>query len=136
MASKPWIRPAAPGDIEKILDLCAEHAAFEQEEFSLDGKADALRHALFDGVPRLRCFVVEAGNSLAGYATVTRDFSTWKTAEYLHMDCLYIAPGHRDAGLGAEMMHRIARNASALGCATLEWQTPPWNTGAARFYER
>lgn len=136
MASKPLIRPALPRDTEEIVHLCAEHAAFEQAEFLPGGKADALRHALFDGVPRLRCFVIEAGDSLAGYATLTTDFSTWKAAEYLHMDCLYIAPGYRDAGLGAEMMHLIARDARALGCATLEWQTPVWNARAARFYER
>ena len=71
-----------------------------------------------------------------GYATCTRDFSTWKAAEYLYVDCLFINPGYRDAGLGAEMMRIIARNASQLGCATLEWQTPAWNRNAARFYER
>jgi GNAT superfamily N-acetyltransferase len=80
--------------------------------------------------------VAEADGAIAGYATCTRDFSTWRAAEYLHMDCLYVAPGFRNAGIGGEMMRALSRHAGALGCATVEWQTPAWNADAVRFYER
>jgi GNAT superfamily N-acetyltransferase len=136
MAPKPVIRAVKPGDIEDVVRLCAEHAVYEKAQFSPEGKADRLRSALFAGVPRLWCFVAEAGGSIVGYATCTRDFSTWKAADYLYMDCLFIDPEYRNAGLGTEMMRVIARRAGALGCATLEWQTPAWNASALRFYER
>lgn len=52
------------------------------------------------------------------------------------MDCLFVDPGYRNVGLGTEMMEVSAQRAGALGCATLEWQTPAWNANAARFYPR
>lgn len=114
----------------------ADHAGFEQAEFPPDGKADALRHAVLAGVPRLRCFVIEAAIRWQVTPPAPGIFFTRRATEYLHMDCLYIDPAYRDAGLGAEMMRLMARHARALDCATLQWQTPAWNTGAARFYER
>jgi len=102
MPSKALVRPAQLGDIENLLRLAPITRASNRRN------------------SRLRCFVIEAGNSLAGYATCTRDFFTWRAAEYLHMDCLYIDPAYRDAGLGAEMMRLMARNARALDCAMLQ----------------
>jgi GNAT superfamily N-acetyltransferase len=52
------------------------------------------------------------------------------------MDCLYVVPAYRNAEIGAEVMQAIARHAEAIGCATLEWQTPIWNINAARFYKK
>jgi hypothetical protein len=69
MAPKPVIRAVKLGDIENVVRLCAEHAAYEKAQFSPKGKADRLRRALFAGVPRLWCFVAEAGGSIVGYAT-------------------------------------------------------------------
>jgi hypothetical protein len=63
---------------------------FERAEFSSDGKAEALHKALLAGAPRLQCFVAEADDSLVGYASCTQDFSTWKAAEYLNMDCVFV----------------------------------------------
>lgn len=136
MSPKPLIRVAQPGDVDDVVRLCAKHAAYEQAQFSPEGKADSLRSAVFGSVPRLWCFVAEADSSIVGYATCTRDFSTWRAADYLYMDCLFIDPGYRNFGLGTEMMGVIAQSAGALGCATLEWQTPAWNANAARFYTR
>jgi GNAT superfamily N-acetyltransferase len=136
MPTKPLIRAAQPSDVDDVVRLCAEHAAYEQAQFSPEGKAESLRSAAFASVPRLWCFVAEADNSIVAYATCTRDFSTWRAADYLHMDCLFIDPRYRNAGVGTEMMGGIAQRAGALGCATLEWQTPAWNASAARFYAR
>ena len=95
-----------------------------------------MRSIVSASVPRLWRFVAEAGGSIVGYATYTRDSSTWRAADYLYMDCLFIDPGYRNVGLGTEMMEESAQRAGALGCATLEWQTRAWNANAARFYER
>jgi len=123
-------------DLEAIVRLCADHAEYEKAGFERDGKTEALREVLFAGVPRLWCFVAEADGAIVSYASGTRDFSTWRGADYLHLDCLYVAPEFRGAGIGAEMMRVVSRHATALGCSTLEWQTPAWNTEAARFYRR
>ena len=135
MEPKPLVRVARLCDIDEVVKLCSEHARFEKSSFSPEGKAYRLSGALFAGVPRLWCFVAECGGSVVGYATCTKDYSTWRAADFLHMDCLYLEPAYRNSGVGTEMMHRIARHAAALDCATVEWQTPAWNANAARFYQ-
>ncbi|WP_406129515.1 GNAT family N-acetyltransferase [Streptomyces canus] len=54
----------------------------------------------------------------------------------LHMDCLFLLPGHRGLGLGVLLMDAVAAEARALGLDEVQWQTPVWNDGAIRFYDR
>lgn len=130
------IRPAQPEDLEAVVALCDEHAAFERSSFSAQGKAEMLGRALFHAPPRAWCLVAESGVEIVGYAVCSREFSTWMAVEYLHMDCLYLAAKHRGAGLGSRVMKEVKRLARELGCNYIEWQTPAWNLDAARFYDR
>jgi GNAT superfamily N-acetyltransferase len=138
MDSRPGsqIRPARPEDLEAIVALCGEHAAFEQAAFSAEGKAEMLRRALFYPPSRAWCLVVQYGNEIVGYAACSPEFSTWMGCEYLHMDCMYLRPKHRGLGLGSRVMAEIVHLARDLGCGCMEWQTPAWNLDAARFYDR
>src|SRR5258707_13725015 len=104
MVPKPLVRVAQPGDIDEVVRLCAEHALFEKAKFSPDGKANRLHSALFSSLPRLWCFVAEAGSSIVGYATCTKDYSTWRAADYLHVDCLNINTAYRHCRTGTERM--------------------------------
>jgi GNAT superfamily N-acetyltransferase len=130
------VRPVRVEELAELVSLCAEHAAYEKSAFDRDGKVDSLRRAIFSAHPRLWCFVAEANGGIISYATCTREFSTWRAADFLYLDCLYVAPEYRNAGIGAEMMRIVSRHAGALGCTSVEWQTPAWNADAARFYAR
>ena len=137
MAPRVVIRTARPDDIPRLRQLCAEHAAYEKAEFAADGDRDArLFDALFSYPQRMWGFVAEAEGIMVGYATCTKDFSTWRAEEYLHMDCLYIIAEHRSLGIGKAMIQALADQALALGCSAVEWQTPAWNEAAALFYKR
>jgi GNAT superfamily N-acetyltransferase len=130
------VRPMRPSDVQVVVRLCEELAAFERAEFCPDGKTEGLSRALFATVPQLWGFVVDVEGVVVGYATCTRDFSTWRAADYLHLDCLYLLPAHRRIGIGRQVMRAITRLAAVLRCATVEWQTPIWNEDATHFYER
>jgi GNAT superfamily N-acetyltransferase len=130
------IRPATARDVDAIIALCAEHAAYERAAVTVCSQPALLRDALFAVPPRLWCLVVETRGTLVGYATYTREFSTWQATDYLHVDCLYLQPSVRGAGIGAGMMDRIAVHAHILGCDEIQWQTPVWNVRAMRFYDR
>jgi hypothetical protein len=84
---KPVVRPVQPADIEAVLALCAEHTTYEGAAFSVEEHHARLAHAIFDESPRLWCFVAEADGMIVGYATCTKDFSTWRAADCLHLDC-------------------------------------------------
>jgi len=130
------VRPATPKDLDEIVALCEEHAAFEKSSLSADRVRRSLGRFLFVNSPRAWCLVAEVEGKLAGYATYSLEFSTWNASEFLSMDCLYVREGNRNAGIGMQLLQRIRRAAVALGREFVEWQTPSWNAGAIRFYDR
>ena len=130
------IRPLRCDEVGSLVRLCGEHAAYERADYEPEGKSEHLRRAIVAEAPRLGCLVAEVDGRIVGYATCTRDFSTWRAAEYLYLDCLYIIPEFRGLGIGGRMMQAAGSHARSLGCAIVEWQTPIWNENAIRFYKR
>ena len=129
------VRLAQPADLVAIAALCAEHAAYEKADVDLTNIADRLRIFLFNEDPRAWCAVAD-GARLIGYATWSREFSTWHATEYVHMDCLYVSTAYRNRGHGFRLLSFVADAAAAMGCPFVEWQTPHWNMDAMRFYDR
>ncbi|MFD3948154.1 GNAT family N-acetyltransferase [Streptomyces sp. NPDC058579] len=134
------IRHARREDLDRVAELAAEHAAYEKATPPAPGLARRLEPLIFgapDAPGRLRCLVAELPDGrLVGYATCAPELSTWDGAEYLHMDCLYLAATERGLGLGPLFMAALREEASSLGLTEIQWQTPTWNEGAIRFYDR
>ncbi|MFC5667186.1 GNAT family N-acetyltransferase [Kitasatospora misakiensis] len=130
------IRPATAADLPALAELCAAHADFERAGPVPADLAARLEPVLFSARPRAWCLVVDRGGELIGYATFSREFSTWQAADYLHLDCLFVTEAHRGAGWGRVLLDAVQDAAAALGVAELQWQTPDWNTDAIRFYQR
>jgi GNAT superfamily N-acetyltransferase len=138
MSEAPFVRHAGRADLPVVAELAARHAEYEQAAPPPADLATRLAALLFDtAAPRLRCLVAELPDGrLAGYATCSPELSTWEGREYLHMDCLFLLPGHRGLGLGVLLMDAVAAEARTLGLEEVQWQTPTWNDGAIRFYDR
>ena len=130
------IRNARPTDIDDIINLCAAHAAHEQAGYSSDGKSENLSRELFSSHPKLRCLVAETANGVVGYATFTKDYSTWDAAEFAYLDCLFLRPEARNFGIGEALIREIAKIALSENCLLMQWHTPPFNTRAIKFYRR
>ncbi|SOB88896.1 GNAT family N-acetyltransferase [Streptomyces sp. 1331.2] len=130
------IRPATAADLPAIARLCAAHAAFERADPVPADLAARLEPVLFSARPRAWCLVLDHGDELIGYATYSREFSTWQAADYVHLDCLFVTEPHRGAGWGHALLGAVQDAAAALGADHLQWQTPDWNTDAIRFYHR
>ncbi|MES4908420.1 MULTISPECIES: GNAT family N-acetyltransferase [unclassified Streptomyces] len=138
MNGTPTVRHAHPGDLPRVAELAAEHAAYEQAAPPAPDLVQRLETLLFSApAPRLRCLVAEVpGGEVVGYATCAPELSTWQGGEYLHMDCLFLSPAHRGSGIGVLLMDAVTAEARRLGLTEIQWQTPEWNEGAARFYDR
>jgi GNAT superfamily N-acetyltransferase len=140
MLSRPapcigWaLRAAAAADAGALAGLCAAHAAYEDIAYSADGHAARLAQALEAG--RLFAWLGFLGVQAVGYASATLDYSTLAARPFLHLDCLYLDALARGRGLGGELLGAVRDQARALGCEALQWQTPVWNEGAIRFYDR
>lgn len=79
----------------------------------MPGLAERLYALLFGTpAPRLRCLVAGTPDgAVVGYATCAPELSTWDAREYLHMDRLFLTPGHRGLGLGALVMDAVTAEA-------------------------
>ncbi|MCX4983402.1 GNAT family N-acetyltransferase [Streptomyces sp. NBC_00572] len=132
------VRHARPEDLPRVVELVAEHAAYEKAAPPAPGLTDRLTGLLFGPEPpRLRCLVATLPDgTLVGYATCAPELSTWDGTEYLHLDCLYLTETSRGHGLGPLLMAAVRTEASSLGLAEIQWQTPAWNENAIRFYDR
>lgn len=129
------IRRAHLSDLPSVIEMIAEHAAFEGSEAAIDGLENRLAQAVF-GTDRLLLWVVELDEALVGYASASREFATWRGTEHLHLDCLFLREAARGLGLGAALMQAVTAHAREQGLARVEWQTPAWNAAAIGFYRR
>jgi GNAT superfamily N-acetyltransferase len=130
------VRGARPGDIHQLVQLIKDHAAFERADPPSPDLADRLPAMISGNGPRLHVVVAEVGDSVVGYASASLEASTWHAAEYLHLDCLYLEDNARGDGIGGMLLAHVSALASELGASHVEWQTPEWNAGAIRFYDR
>ncbi|MER5811138.1 GNAT family N-acetyltransferase [Streptomyces sp. NPDC002033] len=131
------MRPLRADDLPRLVELIHEHVAYEKSAPRPPGLADRLGPLLFAADARLWVLLAETpAGEVAGYAACSEEFAFWDARSYLHMDCLYLAEEARGHGLGAALMSGVADLARARGLARVEWQTPEWNEGAIRFYDR
>lgn len=135
-AARPYtIRRVQDAELQSLIGLFAEHAAYERAEFSGEGKIDALQRSIF-ATRRLHAWIAEAHGRAIGYATATLEFSTWQAAEFVHMDCLFVAAEFRGTGAGSALLHAVLEFAREQGAREVQWQTPDWNEDGIRFYQR
>jgi GNAT superfamily N-acetyltransferase len=134
---KPYIiRDARENDLDDLLRLMADHAAYEQAPFNPEGKKGNLHKALFQSPVALRCFVIEMQGMLKGYCSFTIDYSTWDATFYLHMDCLYLDEDVRGLRIGSAVLEKLVDVARKNQCVNVQWQTPVFNTPAIQFYKK
>lgn len=136
VGTRTVIRPARHADLPSIVELCVAHAVYERATLSVEGLGDRLATALFGDPPRVWCLVAEIDERIEAYATLSREYSTWRGSEYFHVDCVYVCADRRGGGIGRALMAAVARHGAREGTTHIEWQTPTWNAPAIRFYER
>ncbi len=129
------IRPLQPTELDQLVQLCREHAQFEQVAYVENGQPDRLDKAIFGESSYLQCIVVAHAEKLVGYATFMPQYATWDARYYLYLDCLYLQPTVRQYGLGKKLMLYIQQFAQAQGYQQIQWQTPDFNANAIGFYE-
>ncbi|MFF8267675.1 GNAT family N-acetyltransferase [Streptomyces sp. NPDC016562] len=131
------IRRARVGDLPRLAELMHEHIAYEKSAPRPPDLAGRLGPQLFAEGARLWVLLAETPDGVvAGYASCSAEFSFWDARHHLHMDCLYLAQDARGHGLGAALMDGVSGLARELGMDQVQWQTPDWNEGAIRFYDR
>ncbi len=129
------VRAPNQDELDQLVCLCAEHAAFERARIETSGLATRLE-CLLHSPSSLYAWVAVAHARLVGYASASLEVSTWRGAQFVHMDCLYVQAQWRGSGIGVQLIEAVKQLARTRGLNEIQWQTPIWNERAARFYLR
>ncbi len=130
------IREIKEKELDELMLLIGEHAAYEKADFTSEGKKERLKTELFKTGSQLHCWVVEIDQIVQGFCSFTFDYSTWDAAYFIYMDCLYIRSSFRGLGIGSVILDKLKKLAIEKECVNVQWQTPDFNAPAIKFYKK
>ncbi|MGP8264937.1 MAG: N-acetyltransferase family protein [Beijerinckiaceae bacterium] len=133
--SKIIIRPATPADAGLIFAFVSELAAFEHLSHEVQADESGLKAALFGANPRVFAEIAEYDGAPAGFILWFYTFSSFVGRHGIWIEDLYVRQEFRGKGLGAVLLHGIARRCVAEKLGRLEWSVLNWNENAIRFYQ-
>ena len=134
------IRPVEERDVDAVVGLVHELAAYERAPEHCHLTAVQLRVALFGPAPALFGHVAEVAEEdgrrvVVGCALWFLNFSTWRGVHGLYLEDLYVQPAHRGAGLGRALLVALAAVCAERGLGRLEWWVLDWNAPSIAFYK-
>jgi ribosomal protein S18 acetylase RimI-like enzyme len=127
------IRRATPADAADVAAMVAEIAAHEDQAAHVHVDADQWRALLarFE----VTVLLAERAGQAVGYVSAVRQLHLWTGGDVLNLDDLYVRPGHRDGGVGRQLMVALAALA-APEQLLIRWGMEVDNVQAQRFYRR
>lgn len=129
------IRKGNPEDMQAVLGLIQELAAFENEPEAVLITVDDLIRDGFGPVPLFHVFVAEVESNVVGIALYYYRYSTWK-GKTIHLEDLVIKEKMRGTGLGYALYSEIIKQGKKDNVRRIEWNVLDWNTPAIEFYEK
>jgi GNAT superfamily N-acetyltransferase len=85
--------------------------------------------------PEVTVLLAERAGQAVGYASAVRQLHLWTGGDVLNLDDLYVRPGHRDAGIGRQLMAALTA-LTAPEQLLIRWGMEVDNVDAQRFYRR
>jgi GNAT superfamily N-acetyltransferase len=128
------IRPAVEGDVETLVQLIGDLAAYERSPDSVQIEPGQLRVALFGDSPTVFAHVADEGGRILGMAIWFLTFSTWTGRNGIFLEDLYVRPDERARGIGRALIATLASIAHRLGYGRIDWSVLDWNEPALRLY--
>ena len=128
------IRPAEKNDMQEVLLLIKELAAFEKEPEAVEVSVEDLQRDGFGKDPLFMCFVAEVEAKIQGMALIYFRYSTWK-GKTVHLEDLIVRKEFRGKGLGAGLYKEVMKFAKKQGVKRVEWVVLEWNDDAIQFYK-
>jgi len=127
------VRRATPADAADVAAMVREIADLEDQAASVH-----VDDAQWRGVlerPDVIVLLAERGSTAVGYVSAVRQLHLWTGGDVLNLDDLYVRPGHRDAGVGRQLMAALA-GLAAPEQLLIRWGMEADNVDAQRFYRR
>lgn len=125
-------------DVPQILGLIRALAEYEESADQVRTTEADLERMLIDGElgapPLAHALVAQVGDDVIGFALWFVSTSTWTGTHGIWLEDLFVRPDHRGAGIGRDLLARLAAICRDRGYARLEWWVLDWNTPAIEFY--
>lgn len=127
------VRAATPADVNDLLAMIRELAAYEKAPDAVEATVELLHRALFvDG--SCSAHVGEIDGVVAGFALWYPTFSTWTGRPGLWLEDLFVQPAARGTGLGRTLLQTLASVCVERDWLRFEWWVLDWNSPAHGFY--
>ena len=127
------IRQATTADAAVLDDMVRELAAHEGDLEHVRVDAAGWRELL--SRPDVRVLLAEDETGVIGFTSTVRRVHLWTGGDLLALDDLYVRPGHRDKGVGSQLMGAVARLAAEHDLL-VQWGVRLDNHAGQRFYAR
>ena len=130
------VREATPADVDDIVAMVHELAAYEKAADECTLTSAQLGTALFGPSPALFGHVVARDDdpAVVGFALWFLNFSTWRGVHGNYLEDLYVGPEAGRGGAGRALLSGLAQICQERGYARFEWWVLDWNTPARDAY--
>lgn len=99
-----------------------------------------LTHAIAKGAfgdrAGLSVLIAMAGADALGFLAFSEMFALATCQQSIFIQDLFVARKARGLGAGKALMQALARHARDRNVGQIDWTADPWNSKAARFYDR
>jgi GNAT superfamily N-acetyltransferase len=129
------VRVATPEDLDEIVAMMHEHAAFEGAESLCHFNRDGAAEAMFGADAVLYALIATPLNDpakIAGVALWYRTFSSWAGCTGIWLEDIFVRPAYRGDGLGRKFLEELR----GLTTGRVEWDVQNSNENAQAFYRR
>jgi GNAT superfamily N-acetyltransferase len=120
-------RPVREPDVERIVRLVHDLAAYERSAPECRLTVRQLSEALFSARPALFGHVAEVGGTVVGFVLWFLNFSTWTGTHGVYGEDMYVLPEYRRYGVGRALFQEMAAECVRRGYERLEFAILDWN---------
>lgn len=136
MTDDTTISLAATGDGPALFSLLGAQMSEHGIDLAQDRLESAILGALASPMTRGAFLVARSGGQAIGVAYLSFIWSVEHGGRSAWLDELYVAPAHRDRGIGRRLLHAAQDLARREGCAAVDLEVEADHTRAARLYAR
>lgn len=130
------IRAATIADLEQILALINQKAAFDGVHDPIAATVVTLQHALFGDRPCAEVALAEVDAIAVGFVLFFQTYSSFLAQPAIWIDDLFVRSNWRRQGIGTALLQHVAQIAQTRNCGRMEWTVATHNPLAIQFYKQ
>lgn len=132
------IRMATPEDAEALGRLSQELLTFYglPSRYQRSYLTHAIAKGAFGDSAGLSVLIAMTGDDAVGFLAFSEMFALATCQQSIFIQDLFVARKARGLGAGKALMQALACHARDRNVGQIDWTADPWNSKAARFYDR